>query len=234
MNAKKLNRWHRAQEHERRFWNERGDVAEALAQRKPRYEIAFTRLAQLLPPDPVVVDVGSGPTGWARFLPGTKVYTDPLMESYRKRWRESLPEGHLLAAAGEALPLRNTSCDLVFSVNALDHCADPAAVLHECVRIVKPGGLLAISVYVHPPLRALLRRFREALGFASDPHPFSFTLRGMLRLLGKCGLEIIEVLQLGSASFRTKPRFFQRTEPLFVARVPVSSPNSPTRRASNT
>ena len=74
-------------------------------------------------------------------------------------------------------------------------------------------------VYAHPPLRAALRRVREWLGLASDPHPFSFTRAGLQKLLEGCGLEIVEVLELGSASFRTKPRFFQRTEPMFVARV---------------
>jgi SAM-dependent methyltransferase len=213
-------RWRRAQEHEQRFWEERGDVAQVLARRRPRYEKAFARVAELLPDQPVVVDVGSGPTCWARFLPGARVYVDPLMHSYAARWAKQLFEGFPVAAAGEALPLRTGSCDLAFSVNAIDHCADPEAVIRECRRILKPGGLIAIGVYAHPCLRAALRRLRETLGLASDAHPFSFTRDMLPRLMDRCGLEVLEVMDLGAASFRTRVGFFQRTEPLVLARTP--------------
>ena len=213
-------RWRRAQEHERAFWEERGDVAEVLARRRPLYAEAIARITERLPESPIVADVGSGPTCWGRFFPGSKVYVDPLMSGYAEHWADEPPEGFPVAAAGEALPLRNDSCDLVVSLNALDHFADPEAVVRECIRITKPGGLLAVSVYVHPPLRAALRGLREALGLASAPHPFSFTHRSALDLLTRCGLRILEATTLGAVSFRTRPRFFQRTESLFVAQVP--------------
>jgi SAM-dependent methyltransferase len=214
-------RWRRAQEHERRFWQERGDVAQVLARRKARYDKAFARIVELLPHEPIVVDVGSGPTCWARFLPGVKVYVDPLMHSYAAHRAEQLPEGLPVAAAGEALPLRTGSCDLAFSVNAIDHCADPEAVIRECARTVKPGGLVAFAVYAHPRLRAILRRLRETLGFASDAHPFSFTRDMLPRLMERSGLEVLEVIDLGAASFRTRVGFFQRTESLVLARTPT-------------
>ena len=213
-------RWQRAQEHERTFWEERGDVAEVLARRRPLYAEAIARISEGLPENAVVVDVGSGPTCWGRFFPGTKVFIDPLMSGYAKHWEDEPPVGFPVAAAGEALPLRDDCCDLVVSFNALDHFADPEAVVRECTRITKPGGLLAISVYVHPPLRAALRGLREALGLASAPHPFSFTHRSALDLLTRCGLRVLEATTLGAVSFRTRPRFFQRTESLFLGGVP--------------
>jgi len=213
-----LDRWRRAQDHERTYWQERGDVAKIIARRKPHYEAALARIAELLPADPVVADVGSGPTCWTRFLPGRKTYLDPLMAGYRERWGAMLPEGTPIAAAGEALPLRDGSCDLVFSVNALDHSANPEAMLRECARIARPGGLLAISVYAHPPVRVLIGRLRDAVGFTDDPHPHAFTRRSFLELFGRCDLEIMEVLDLGSVSFRTRIGFLRRTEPLVLAR----------------
>jgi len=218
VSEEKLSRWRRAQDHERTYWEERGDVAAIIARRKPHYERALARIAELLPERPLIADIGSGPTCWTQFLRGRKVYADPLMGTYAQRWRESLPEGRPLAAAGEALPFRSGCFDLVFSVNAIDHSADPEAMLRECARIARPGGLLAISVYAHPPIRALAGRLRDALGFTDDPHPHAFTRKGFLGLFGRCGLEVAEVLNLGPVSFRTKLRLLQRAEPLVLAR----------------
>lgn len=222
MSTRQDERWQRAQEHERRFWQERGDVTEILAKRKPLYADAIAELGRMLPDDPVVVDVGSGPTCWGRFFPGRKLYTDPLMASYVTRWGDELPEGHPIAAAGEALPVRGDCCNLVVSLNALDHFADPEGAVRECIRIAQPGGLVAISVYVHPPLRAALRKVREGLGLASAPHPFSFTRGSVLTILEDAGLDLIETRDLGVVSFRTRVRFFQRREWLFVGQVPVA------------
>lgn len=218
MSGPNLKRWRRAQEHERRYWQERGDVPAIMARRKPHYEGALARIAELLPERPVIADVGSGPTCWTRFFAGSRVFTDPLMHSYVGRWGAQLPAGLAVAAAGEALPLRSGSCDLVFSVNAIDHCADPGAVVRECARVARPGGLVAISVYAHPRVRAILRHLLEALGSTDDPHPHSFTPDTLPRLMEGCGLEIVEVIELGAVSFRTRLGFLQRTEPLALAR----------------
>jgi len=214
-------RWLRAQEHERRYWEDRGDPRRALAQREPRYAQVFARVAEQLPGAPRVVDVGSGPTCWGRVFPGMRVYVDPLMASYRARWGDQLPEGFLLAAAGESLPLRSRSCDLVLSLNAIDHCADPQAVIRECARVARPGGLIAVSVYAHPPLRAALRRLREGLGLGSAPHPLSFTRGTLVRLVERGGLEVLEVLDLGCVSSRTRPGVLKRRELLVLGRAPA-------------
>jgi len=154
------------------------------------------------------------------------------MASYVERWGAELPEGFPIAAAGELLPLRSALADLVFSVNALDHCADPEAVVRECARLARPGGLVAISVYAHPRLRALLHRLNEVLTRSRGPHPFAFTRDTVPTLMRRCGLEVIEVLALGAVSFRTRLHWLKRTEALVVARrsggstAPSPSPSS--------
>lgn len=190
-----------------------------LARRRAHYEPVLRRIEELLPERPVVADVGCGPTCWTRFLPGTKVFADPLMHTYVQNCGQQLPDGHAVAAVGEALPLRSASCDLVFSVNALDHCANPRKVLEECVRITKPGGLVAISVYAQPLVRVIGRRLCDLLGQFDDPHPHVFTARSFIRLAEKCGLRVTEVMQLGTVSFRTKLSLLKRTEPFLLARV---------------
>lgn len=48
-------------------------------------------------------------------------------------------------AVGEALPFASETIDLVCSFNVLEHTADPAKVLAEAVRVLKPGGYLYFS-----------------------------------------------------------------------------------------
>ncbi len=45
-------------------------------------------------------------------------------------------------AAGEALPFRAGRFDVVFSNSVMEHVRDPAQVLREAVRVLRPGGRL--------------------------------------------------------------------------------------------
>lgn len=53
---------------------------------------------------------------------------------------------HVLAAAGEALPLANATYDFVLSHEVLEHVADDRAAVEEMVRTLRPGGRAAIFV----------------------------------------------------------------------------------------
>lgn len=48
----------------------------------------------------------------------------------------------LAVGAGEALPFRTGVFDVVFSNSVLEHVRDPAQVLREAVRVLRPGGHL--------------------------------------------------------------------------------------------
>ncbi|SIR41245.1 Methyltransferase domain-containing protein [Bosea sp. TND4EK4] len=47
---------------------------------------------------------------------------------------------------GEAIPFPDETFDIVFSTNVLEHVADPAQVVSEIVRVLKPGGSAQIIV----------------------------------------------------------------------------------------
>ncbi|UWU66946.1 class I SAM-dependent methyltransferase [Bradyrhizobium sp. NC92] len=47
----------------------------------------------------------------------------------------------LVNGAGEHIPFPDQSFDAVISSNVLEHVADPAAVMKECFRVLRPGGV---------------------------------------------------------------------------------------------
>jgi len=48
----------------------------------------------------------------------------------------------IVNSVGEKQPFADSSFDIVFSANVLEHTDDPATVLHESLRVLRPGGVL--------------------------------------------------------------------------------------------
>lgn len=55
-----------------------------------------------------------------------------------------LDPARIMNAVGESLPFPNAHFDVVYSSNVLEHTNDPAKVMAEAVRVLKPGGTLQI------------------------------------------------------------------------------------------
>jgi malonyl-CoA O-methyltransferase len=70
-----------------------------------------------------------------------------------------------IAGDAERLPLRDASCDLLFSSLALQWCADFAAVLGEAERVLRPGGVLAFSSLCVGTLQELQGSWQTVDGF---------------------------------------------------------------------
>jgi SAM-dependent methyltransferase len=98
-------------------------------------------------------------------------------------WGNSLHGTHadVIADVARPLPIRDGAADCVVTFDVLEHVAEPACMLAECWRILRPGGLLMISVpfqwWVH-----------EA------PWDFyRYTRHGLEYLLGKAGFADVRV-----------------------------------------
>jgi len=53
-----------------------------------------------------------------------------------------VPPERVVVGEGEALPFPDESFDIVYSSNTVEHCNDPAKVMAEAIRVLKPGGIL--------------------------------------------------------------------------------------------
>ncbi len=99
----------------------------------------FSRFARL---HGDVLDVGCGPQPWPSYFdvhePGTRfVGVDPLVGE-----REARYERH--RALAEHLPFADDGFDVVLFAGTLDHFVDPAVALAEAVRVLRPGGTIAV------------------------------------------------------------------------------------------
>jgi 2-polyprenyl-3-methyl-5-hydroxy-6-metoxy-1,4-benzoquinol methylase len=89
----------------------------------------------------------------------------------------------------------NAQFDAVTFFEVIEHVHDPTAFLCEVNRILRPGGVVAISTGNVDSLEAMVRR-RKWYYFAPKFHLYYFSLRTLERMLRKTGFEV--VLMTGS------------------------------------
>ncbi len=98
-----------------------------------------------------VLDIGAGVGG---FLPelsglGQRVhFTEFDPEALGAASARSVAHG--VRARAEALPFRDESYDLACLFDVVEHVADDARALDEVARVLRPGGLVVLSVPAHP------------------------------------------------------------------------------------
>ena len=99
-----------------------------------------------------IVDVGAGPLTWLGYrYPGKTleiVPVDPLADDYDRLLREAglEPPIRTIRVAGEELleHFDAGTFDIAYATNALDHSADPLAIISNMVAVVRPGGAVLL------------------------------------------------------------------------------------------
>ena len=89
-------------------------------------------------------------------------------------WKRRLPFGAKTPAVCgdlECLPLKAASVDLIWSNLTLQWCDTPEAAFRECLRVLRPGGLLMFSTFGPDTLKELRAAFRAVDG---TPHVSRF------------------------------------------------------------
>jgi ubiquinone/menaquinone biosynthesis C-methylase UbiE len=98
-------------------------------------------------PDQVLLDCGAGTGRFAAEMAAEcRVFVlDDHEESLRLLRQHFRPE-QILTLAGDAIPLPDASLDYVTALDVLEHVPDDAAVVRGFARLVRPGGIAAITV----------------------------------------------------------------------------------------
>jgi SAM-dependent methyltransferase len=92
----------------------------------------------------------------------------------------------------EPLPFEDNAFGLVLCAETLEHVRDVQLLLSECRRVLRPGGMLAITTPAYSrstALRLLLRGWESEFDPLS-PHLRFFTKRSLARLLDQLGFEV--------------------------------------------
>lgn len=99
--------------------------------------------------------------------------------------------GSVLLVRGDAtaLPFRGGSFDLVFHQGVLEHFRDPASLLRENSRVLKPGGHLLVDVPQTFHVYTLFKKILMAAGVWFAGWETQFTRRSLERLLLSTGFE---------------------------------------------
>jgi ubiquinone/menaquinone biosynthesis C-methylase UbiE len=81
--------------------------------------------------------------------PGGEGFVAGFRASQKILEANGISAARLSNAVGESLPFPDESFDIVYSANVLEHTQDPAKVLMESVRVLRPGGLLHMEIPNH-------------------------------------------------------------------------------------
>jgi SAM-dependent methyltransferase len=105
----------------------------------------------LVPSGGVVLDLGAGDLGGAYAFA-----TRPVAERRLRRIALDFCAGQGVHVRADAhtIPMRDESVDAVLCVSVLEYVTSPQQVVAECMRVLKPGGVLYISapfVFPHHP-----------------------------------------------------------------------------------
>jgi ArsR family transcriptional regulator len=187
-----------------------GAASQWEAMRGSLYGTTFNHAAllALLPEDWVVADLGCG-TGalTAELAPSVKqvigVDQSAAMLKAAKRRTDSLGNVDLRRGELGAIPVDSETCDAALLVLVLTYVADPARVLTEAARILKPGCKLVIVDL----LRHDREDFRRQMG---QRHP-GFEADALQRLLTAAGLTTMQHHALAAEPSTRGPALFLTT-----------------------
>ena len=136
-------------------------------------------LLPYIQPTFTIVDLGCGPgtitKGFSSVVPQGKVIGIDASDTVIKQARTTAPireYPNLKFEVGNIttrLPFEDDSVDVVFTHQTLCHIPSPIAVIQEALRILKPGGLIAMREFdtlLWHPLSPGVKAYNESMGKA--------------------------------------------------------------------
>ena len=134
--------------------------------------------------------------GWAAHR-GARAYGVDISEPTVRQARAAFTpdSGPLRAAAADvrALPFRDASFDLIYSMGTIEHFDETEQAVREMARVLKPGGRAIIGVpNRHDPfLRPLLATVMQAVGLYAYGYEKSYSRRALRDMLERAGFTVV-------------------------------------------
>ena len=149
--------------------------------------------------DGPVLDLGCGRGDWLEHLAGMGVAAVGV-EREPERATRAAAHGPVVCGDGARLPVADASVALVWCLHVLHHLPEPARVLAEVRRVLRPGGALVLAETVEDnPLLRAGRRLHDSwdgVGIHSR-----FRARSLLDDVAAAGLTVDEHRQHSLLSF---------------------------------
>ncbi len=160
--------WDRPIRESELYLPERRDMFNFIDETKVRY------LRPMLPPAGNAIEVGAG-SGRLLIRLGKERpyrlfaidYAPYAIRAVRENYGRANLSGDVLFGDATALPFADASFDLVLSGGLLEHFRDPAPVVREMARVLRPGGLFYADIV---PRKVSLYRWAERERMARDEH----------------------------------------------------------------
>jgi len=197
-------RWKQAQSYERSFWETaEKKLSEGKDSQFSWYKWRVKNLGEKLEKaflgeapdlrDARVIEVGSGPVGLTSALEASeKVAIDPLCDFFSSQPNLIDCRGKdvkYIQGKGEEIPYDDGYFDLVVIENVIDHTESAPEVMDELNRILKDGGILYLTVNLHPAWGYFLHEIVSKLRIDKG-HPYTFTIGKIRRFLARHGFEV--------------------------------------------
>jgi len=158
---------------ERQGWTGRSKAYQAGFARMTAHTVAPLLDAAGVGAGTVVLDVGTGPgtvaaAALARGAKVTAVDASPEMAAHAA---EACPGAEVRVAVLPELPFPDASFDAVVGNFVINHLGDPAAGLAELRRVLRPGGMLALTCWDAGDAMRATAVFGEAVAESGIPYP---------------------------------------------------------------
>lgn len=132
-----------------------------------------------------VLDVGAGQSPWRAWLPAATSYQG-IDVGYASEFGMDSDRADIVYYDGKVMPFDDASFDCVLCIEVLEHSEDPQLLAAEIARVVKPEGLLLLTV----PWSARLHHL---------PHDYHrFTRMRLQHLFAESGFGGIEIHERGN------------------------------------
>ena len=156
----------------------------------------LVRFVRTLPPTGEALDLGAGDGRLSAELRADRLTIADVSSVALGRARRRLPAARAVELSPDGpLPLPDGSFDLVLSAETIEHVRDVQRFLSEARRVLRPGGILALTTPAHgraTALRALVLGIERVIDPLS-PHLRHFSRRSLATLLEETGFDRLDV-----------------------------------------